>query len=69
MKTLRIDTNDSDDDDVVEVVDAAYSRKRSAGENCRPPIQTVVELLDSDSSDDEIEIVDESSASKKARAT
>jgi hypothetical protein len=69
VKTLRIDDNDSDDDDVVEVVDAAYSRKRSAGENCRPPKQTVVELLDSDSSDDEIEIVDESSASKKARAT
>ena len=61
-KTMNLDESD---DDVVEVEEAAYSRKRPAG---MPPKnqQTVVELLDSDS--DEIEIVDEV-APKKARAT
>ena len=64
LKTMNLDESD---DDVVEVEEAAYARKRPAG---MPPKnqQTVVELLDSDSDDDEIEIVDEV-APKKARAT
>ncbi len=62
---------ESSDDEVVQVEESAYSRKRPATSSMQvtpKAQQAVVELLDSDSDDDEIEIL-EDVAPKKARAT
>ena len=70
-KVTALYEDDSSDDDIIEVGDAPFNERKRSGDAVSvsiPRKNEVVELLDSDSDDDDV-VVLEGPSSKKARAT